>query len=187
MGKETVKQCLYYLIFSLFRIIMQHHSLINSQIWSCVDINALEELCKSHMDMLNDLGACSVDWDIRMNIERSVKELQCTIPLLDSLSSKDMRPRHWKQILRYSNNLNLLAILMKNGSLEMSVLRHLTVGRFMELKLIYYSTNILAIVERASKEVAIEELLKNLEEVWLGMQFHFKPYLRIHSQEQVHC
>jgi hypothetical protein len=98
-----------------------------------------------------------------------------------------MRPRHWKQILRYSNNLNLLAILMKNGSLEMSVLRHLTVGRFMELKLIYYSTNILAIVERASKEVAIEELLKNLEEVWLGMQFHFKPYLRIHSQEQVHC
>jgi hypothetical protein len=81
MGKETVKQCLYYLIFSLFRIIMQHHSLINSQIWSCVDINALEELCKSHMDMLNDLGACSVDWDIRMNIERSVKELQVFISL----------------------------------------------------------------------------------------------------------
>lgn len=52
------------------------------------------------------------------------------------MSSKDMRPRHWKQILRYSSNLSLLATLMKNGALEMSVLKQLTVGRFMDLKLI---------------------------------------------------
>ena len=48
-----------------------------------------------------------------------------------------------------------------------------------------YSTDILGIVDRASKEVAIEELLKNLEEVWLSMQFQLKPFYRLHGHEQV--
>lgn len=51
--------------------------------------------------------------------------------------------------------------------------------------LLGYNSEILGIVDRASKEVAIEELLKNLEEVWLGMQFQLKPFYRLHGHEQV--
>ena len=51
--------------------------------------------------------------------------------------------------------------------------------------LLDYNSEILGIVDRASKEVAIEELLKNLEEVWLGMQFQLKPFYRLHGHEQV--
>lgn len=46
-----------------------------------------------------------------------------------------MRPRHWKQVLRYSSNHSLLVVLLKNGALEMNTLRQLTVGRFIDLKL----------------------------------------------------
>lgn len=53
------------------------------------------------------------------------------------------------------------------------------------LLLIDHNSAILAIVDRASKEVAIEELLKNLEEVWLSMQFQLKPHFRLHGHEQV--
>ena len=60
---------------------------------------------------------------------------------------------------------------------------------FGTVKVIYYyagySADILGIVDRASKEVAIEELLKNLEEVWLSMQFQLKPFYRLHGHEQV--
>ena len=45
---------------------------------------------------------------------------------------------------------------------------------------------ILAVVERAGKDIAVEELLKNLEEVWLSMTFQFSPHKRLHSGDQVH-
>ena len=41
----------------------------------------------------------------------------------------------------------------------------------------------LQVVDKALKEVAIEDLLKNLEEVWLSMQFQLKPYSRLHTEK----
>ena len=46
-----------------------------------------------------------------------------------------MRPRHWKQVLRYSPNLSLLAVLLRNGAVDLTMLTQLTVGKLMELKL----------------------------------------------------
>ena len=37
-------------------------------------------------------------------------------------------------------------------------------------------------VERSGREVAIERLLRNMEEVWLSKQFHFKPHTRFVMQ-----
>ena len=46
--------------------------------------------------------------------------------------------------------------------------------------------DVLAVIERASKDIAVEELLKNLEEVWLSMTFQFKTHMPQHSSEQVY-
>lgn len=58
-------------------------------------------------------------------------------------------------------------------------------GSIVSVCIVDYSGDILAIVDRSSKEVAIEELLKNLEEVWLGMQFQLKPYTRLQGNNEV--
>lgn len=57
------------------------------------------------------------------------------MPLLEGLSSNDMRLRHWKQVLRYSTNHLVLATLTRNGTIDLTILKQLTLGRFMELKL----------------------------------------------------
>ena len=43
---------------------------------------------------------------------------------------------------------------------------------------IAHSVEVLSMVERSGREVAIERLLRNMEEVWLSKQFHFKPHTR---------
>ncbi len=48
-----------------------------------------------------------------------------------------------------------------------------------------HSDDVLAIIDKASKDIAVEELLKNLEEVWLSMTFQFKSHTRIHGGDQV--
>uniref|UniRef100_A0A1X7UKN4 Uncharacterized protein n=1 Tax=Amphimedon queenslandica TaxID=400682 RepID=A0A1X7UKN4_AMPQE len=172
------------LLWERQHMISEYHTNIKTQIWLNVDFSDMKDTCREHTELLMSLGDCTGDWDARTHFQEAVYEMQHTVPLLEGLSNKHMRPRHWKQVLRYSNNHSLILLLMKNGTLDMNVLRHMTVGRFMELKLLSYSADILGIVDRASKEVAIEELLKNLEEVWLSMQFQLKPFYRLHGHEQ---
>ena len=54
---------------------------------------------------------------------------------MEGLSSNDMRLRHWKQVLRYFTNHLVLATLTRNGTIDLTILKQLTLGRFMELKL----------------------------------------------------
>ena len=49
-----------------------------------------------------------------------------------------------------------------------------------------HSEDVLLVIQRAEKDVAVEELLKNLEEVWLSMQFQLKPHIRLQTSDQVH-
>ena len=43
----------------------------------------------------------------------------------------------------------------------------------------------LAVVEKADREVAIEQLLRNTEEVWLSKQFQLHRHTRSTAQDQV--
>ena len=56
--------------------------------------------------------------------------------MVDGLCSPYMRPRHWKQILKYSSNLSLLNVLLRNGAVDINTLNKLSFGKIMDLKLI---------------------------------------------------
>ena len=60
---------------------------------------------------------------------------QHTVPLVEGLCSPYMRPRHWKLVLKYSPNLTMLNVLLRNGAVDTSALSQLTFGKFMDLKL----------------------------------------------------
>lgn len=59
--------------------------------------------------------------------------LQLTLPLIDGLRSTAIRPRHWKQVVRYAS-LSSQPII-RGGTLDVSVLEQLTLSQLMALQL----------------------------------------------------
>ena len=63
--------------------------------------------------------------------------LQLTLPLVEGLRSTAIRPRHWKQVLRFacSSSLSSTQLVGKGGGFDNTVLEHLTLSQLMALEL----------------------------------------------------
>ena len=63
---------------SCYRVVTEYHQNIQTQVWLSVDIEEMRESCDSHMTSINSLESCSLEWDIRIQLEKAVKEMQVT-------------------------------------------------------------------------------------------------------------
>lgn len=78
-----------------------------------------------------------------------------------------MRTRHWKQLIRISGGTNLV----DNETLKM-----LTFGQLLDLNLHCHVEDVKLIVQKAVKDLSIEQTIKTYEEIWLSKVFSLKIY-----------
>jgi dynein heavy chain len=85
-----------------------------------------------------------------------------------------MRTRHWKNLVRISGG----TALVDNETLKM-----LTFGQLLDLNLHMHIDEVKQIVQKAIKDLSIEQTIKTYEEIWLSKIFNLKKYGTIHSEQ----
>ncbi|KAL5499629.1 hypothetical protein EMCRGX_G011081 [Ephydatia muelleri] len=167
---QTLKQ-----VWNHTESVRKDHSQWKLQKWYSIDTAELQLAAERQLRVVNSV---SKPWDIRLSVVKSIRDIQATLLMIDGLRSTAMRPRHWKQVLRYASSTHSSQHLGW-GLLDMSELHELTLGQLVDLGLHNHSADVTQIVERANKDIAIESLLNNFEEVWLSKQLdlvlHTKP------------
>lgn len=89
------------------------------------------------------------------------------LPIIEEIANPAMRTRHWKQLVRISGGTNLV----DNETLKM-----LTFGQLLDLNLHGHVEEVKQIVQKAVKDLSIEQTIKTYEEIWLSKVFSLKIY-----------
>ncbi len=63
-----------------------------------------------------------------------ISPLQTSAPLVEGLKSPAMRPRHWKQVLRYASTGHTI-LLGRGGAFDPALLGEMTFGQLLDLEL----------------------------------------------------
>eukprot|EP00898_Chlorokybus_atmophyticus_P005691 jgi/Chlat1/6122/Chrsp409S05665 len=120
-------------------------------------VNAFQASCKKLPKALRDWQAYSV-------CKKTIDEFLEVLPLLQQLSSKAMRNRHWLQLMHVtSKQLNLAEDVLK-------------LGHLLELDLLPNREQIEELTNAAVKEEQVETKLQAIADEWADMSLTFNTY-----------
>ncbi|KAI0240665.1 Dynein heavy chain 9, axonemal [Lamellibrachia satsuma] len=156
-------------LWETVRIIDLKHSEWKRHRWQKVNTELLHDAAKQQLEQLESLPDDVFTWDVYMGIHAAVTDIQSYLPLIDDLSNPAMRTRHWKQLVRVTGG----AVQIDNETLK-----KMTLGELLSLGLQQHVDDVRAIVQRAIKDLSIEQSLKTYEEVWLSKKFELCEHAR---------
>ena len=104
------------------------------------------------------------EWGAYEELRTKIDDLLESLPLLQSLSNKSMRPRHWNQVMEATG----VQFKMDPGSFK---LKHL-----LDAGLLKCADELEDISQSATKELGIEPKLREIEEANADCQFSFNMY-----------
>jgi dynein heavy chain len=99
------------------------------------------------------------------DLEKEVKNMSVSLPLVNDLHSPFMRPRHWKEVARVCECKSLDPTDSK-----------FCLEDLLSRQLHNHADDIMEIVETASKELKIERKMEAIERVWNGLDLDYVPH-----------
>ena len=118
-------------LLPFFRSVHKDHAHWKLQKWYSIDTAELQLAAERQLRVVNSVPK---PWDVRLSVVRDIRAIQATLLMIDGLRSTAMRPRHWKQVLRYASSTRSSEHLGW-GSRDMSELHELTLGQLVDLGL----------------------------------------------------
>ncbi|KAM4702001.1 uncharacterized protein O3C94_002925 [Discoglossus pictus] len=158
------------LVWQNVHLIHKEQNTWKKELWQNMDTNELYKRTSQQLKDLQSLPGEVHDWDVYIQALEAVNAIHLTLPLIDDLSNRAMRTRHWKQLVRETGGM--LRVTAES-------LKAMTLGDLLELDLQKHTGDVRTTVQRAMRDVTIESALKNCEEVWLSRIFDLRPHSRI--------
>lgn len=135
-------------------------------LWAEMDSNELEENSKGHVKAIKNLDR-SVRWcPAYKAADKMSKDFLATIPLISMLAAKSMRDRHWE----------MLKQVTKKEFTPPYADKQLLLGGILALNLHEFTGDVEEICDQAVKELKIENLLKQINERWTGIEWQMETY-----------
>ncbi|XP_073386148.1 dynein-1-alpha heavy chain, flagellar inner arm I1 complex isoform X3 [Physcomitrium patens] len=134
-------------------------------LWAELDINKLVALVDDfalHMKRMKHLK----DQPTYAIMEAKLKDFQESLPLIQDLKSEAMRRRHWDKLMEETG---------KNFDMDPKTF---TLANIFRMELHNYAATIGEITNAASKELNIEQELRNVNEVWRVQSFEVVRYAK---------
>jgi dynein heavy chain len=135
-------------------------------LWTDVvaNIETMTEQVTGFQNQCKKLPKSLRDWQAYQDCRKKIDDFLEILPLLTALSSKDMRPRHWQQLMQITGvQLNLAEDVFK--------LQHL-----MDANLLKVSEDIEDLTTAATKETQVETKLAAINDDWADQIFEFGNY-----------
>ncbi|XP_068137634.1 dynein axonemal heavy chain 5-like isoform X2 [Hyperolius riggenbachi] len=103
-------------------------------------------------------------WDAYNEMAREIKFYEDVFPLLHEFKSKEIRNRHWLQVMSVTGSA---------FPLEANVFK---VSHLLDLGLLKFQDQLISIAKAAKKEMDLEIKMRKVEEEWSEQVLSFKPY-----------
>ncbi|XP_056010102.1 uncharacterized protein LOC125667097 [Ostrea edulis] len=178
---EILPQCRHELnnlkqVWETVRVIDEQQSEWKRHRWQKMNTKFLKEETNKQLDIVRGLPEDIFTWDVYMGLHESITTIQACLPLIDDLSNPAMRTRHWKKLVQVT----------KGGiNIDTDSLKRMTLGELLGLGLQKHVDDVRAQVQRAVKDLSIEQSLKTYDEVWLSKIFELRPHTRIRTELDV--
>ena len=140
-----------------------------STLWSDIDIDALDVKCRDLGKEIKKLDKEMKSWDVYIGLDSIIKNMVVSLRAVGELRNEAIRDRHWKQ-------------LMQVTGVQFIVTQDMKFQDLLKLNLHNFEDDVKTIVDRATKELSMEKVLKDLSETWSTMEFTFDhvPAKNIH-------
>lgn len=131
-----------------------------------VDVDFLVDETKKLKKQIQSFNSKTKSWDCFNGVSDAVNNMLVSLPLVQELRNPAMRTRHWEQLLEETGKTGVVNPQDDSFSLE----------QLLELGLHAYVENVQTIVDKASKQLTIENSLKKIEGIWKNLNFIFEQH-----------
>ncbi|KAI8812367.1 dynein heavy chain and region D6 of dynein motor-domain-containing protein [Cladochytrium replicatum] len=136
-------------------------------LWTEIDTDSMETRCRDLAKELRRMDKEIKAWDVYSGLDQMVKDMITSLRAVGELRSNAIRERHWKQLMKTTGVTFVLTKDMKFQDL-------------LSLQLHKFEDDVKVIVDRATKELAMEKVLNDLSKTWSTMEFTYE----IHESTQ---
>ncbi|KAJ1334726.1 hypothetical protein BSLG_007881 [Batrachochytrium salamandrivorans] len=130
-------------------------------LWTEIDTDSMENRCRDLSRELRKMDKEIKGWDAYAGLDQMVKDMITSLRAVGELRSSAIRDRHWKQLMKTTGVVFVLTKDMKFQDL-------------LSLQLHKYEDDVKVIVDRATKELAMEKVLNDLDKTWTSMEFTYE-------------
>ncbi|XP_069115919.1 uncharacterized protein [Argopecten irradians] len=162
-------------VWETVRVIDEQQAEWKRHRWQKMNTKFLREETNKQLDIVRALPEDIFTWDVYMGLHESITTVQTCLPLIDDLSNPAMRTRHWKQLVRVTGG----ALTIDNDTLK-----RMTLGELLSLGLQTHVDDVRVIVQKAVKDLSIEQSLKTYDEIWLSKIFETRLHTRSRMEQQ---
>ncbi|XP_056421918.1 uncharacterized protein LOC130362045 isoform X2 [Hyla sarda] len=151
-------------LYILFQKFIEFDQRFRNTLWAHVDLkinNQEIEQYSSECQMWDDKLK---DWDAYNEMARNITFYEDVFPILHKLKSKEIRNRHWLQVMSVTGS---------SFPLEANVFK---VFHLLDIGLLKFRKQLLSIANAARKEMELEIKMRKVEEEWSEQVLNFKPY-----------
>lgn len=126
--------------------------------WKNIDIEVMDQECKKFGKELRSLDKDTRKWDPYIYTENSLKNLMTSLRAVTELQNPAIRDRHWYELMRTTQ----VKLKMDDST---------TLKDLIDLNLHEFEEEVKNIVEKSVKEMGMEKMLKDLQNIWANMEF----------------
>ncbi|KAM9316607.1 uncharacterized protein PAF06_007656 [Gastrophryne carolinensis] len=151
-------------LYVLFQKFIDFDQRFRNTLWAEVDLirnNQEIEQYWSECQIWNDKLS---DWDAFKEMSSEIKFYEDVFPILHEFKSKEIRNRHWLQVMSVTGS---------SFPLEANVFK---VSHLLNIGLLKFQKQLLSIAKAAKKEMDLEIKMRRVEEEWSEQVLNFKPY-----------
>ncbi|KAJ3220317.1 hypothetical protein HK099_004389 [Clydaea vesicula] len=130
-------------------------------LWTEINTDSMETRCRDLSKELRRMDKEIKGWDVYSGLDQMVKDMITSLRAVGELRSNAIRDRHWKQLMKTTGVSFVLTEDMKFQDL-------------LSLQLHKFEDDVKAIVDRATKELAMEKVLNDLSKIWAVMEFTYE-------------
>ncbi|KAJ3249578.1 hypothetical protein HDU78_000105 [Chytriomyces hyalinus] len=132
-------------------------------LWTEIDTDSMENRCRDLGKELRRMDKEIKGWDVYSGLDQMVKDMITSLRAVGELRSPAIRDRHWKQLMKTTGVTFVLTKDMKFQDLLL-------------LQLHKFEDDVKNIVDRATKELAMEKVLNDLSKTWTAMEFTYEMH-----------
>ncbi|XP_052060514.1 uncharacterized protein LOC127700861 isoform X4 [Mytilus californianus] len=144
--------------------------------WQKMNTKFLREETNKQLDIVRALPEDVFTWDVYMGLHESITTIQACLPLIDDLSNPAMRTRHLKLLVRVTGG---------TVNIDNDTLKRMTLKEFIGLGLQKHIDDVRAIVQKAVKDLAIDQSLKTYDEIWTSKLFKLRLHTRVRTEQEL--
>ncbi|CAL1527205.1 unnamed protein product [Lymnaea stagnalis] len=151
-------------LYGLFQKFIRFDNKFRDTLWAEVDLEGSSTEVEGYWDECLALPSKLKDWDAYNDLKTKLQTYLEVFPLLQKLASKEIRNRHWLEVMH---------VTQSSFQLEGNVFK---LSHLMDIGLIKHKSDVEEICKGASRELELEIKMRVTEEEWTEQVLNFEHY-----------